>query len=610
VSRSFCLPPRPRPSSPTGALFNPTPGPSPVTLALLKKVDLRENGLAAGPRCDQRTLEPLGRQFGEILLREEDLEHVAVLDEVGLALGAQAAVLARLGHRAELEEVLVGHRLGPDEAPGQVGVDRPGGIDGGRTRRDRPGADLVGAGGQEADQAQQPVRQGDHPVEARAVDPELLHECPGLVGLELAQLHLDPGGECLDQRAAMDIAIRDNRNCRMLIESEWYQSLFSDVFQMSGDQNVKSFWENDRRGYRLATAVRGAGTGKRGTMLIIDDPNNAMAGVAEIEAVREWFGRTWQGRLNNQESGAMITVGQRLSEKDLTSHLLRLGGWEHCNLPTEYEPDRKSHTSIGWSDPRTIEGELLCPELLSAQSIQDLKHSIGSMNYAAQYQQSPVPADGGTFKKQWIRYFTETPDAYVLQKTNGTTSVLKSACWRFTVVDLAISSKQTADYTVIQTYDVTPHKDLILIDQIRDRMDNPEQLKTLKMVHARLRPMFFKVESIAYQLALTQQLKQVAIPVREYRPTRDKVSRASVAAILMENEKFFFRQGDPYLLVLEPELLMFPLGAHDDQVDDLSAAGDEVGMPHPTGGVYIPTAADLVGDGDENMALLEDDRRW
>jgi predicted phage terminase large subunit-like protein len=410
---------------------------------------------------------------------------------------------------------------------------------------------------------------------------------------------------------AMDLAIRDNRNCRMLIESEWYQSLFSDVFQMSGDQNVKSFWENDKRGYRLATAVRGAGTGKRGTMLIIDDPNNAMAGVAEIEAVREWFGRTWQGRLNNQESGAMITVGQRLSEKDLTSHLLRLGGWEHCNLPTEYEPDRKSHTSIGWSDPRTVEGELLCPELLSAQSIQDLKHSIGSMNYASQYQQSPVPADGGTFKKQWIRYFTETPDAYVLQKTNGSTSILKSACWRFTVVDLAISSKQTADYTVIQTYDVTPHKDLILIDQIRDRMDNPEQLKTLKMVHARLRPMYMKVESIAYQLAIVQQLKQLAIPVREYRPTRDKVSRASVAAILMENEKFFFRQGDPYLLVLEPELLMFPLGAHDDQVDDLSAAGDEVGMPHPTGGVYIPTAADLVGDdGEENMSLLEDDRRW
>jgi hypothetical protein len=66
----------------------------------------------------------------ETLLREEDLQHVAVLDEVGLALGAQPAVLARLSHRTQLEQVLVSDRLGPDEAPGKVRVDRAGGIDG------------------------------------------------------------------------------------------------------------------------------------------------------------------------------------------------------------------------------------------------------------------------------------------------------------------------------------------------------------------------------------------------------------------------------------------------------------------------------------------------
>lgn len=409
---------------------------------------------------------------------------------------------------------------------------------------------------------------------------------------------------------ALDLAIRDNRNCRMLIESEWYQSLFSDVFQMSGDQNVKSFFENDKRGYRLSTAVRGSGTGKRGTTLIIDDPNNAMAGVAEIDAVREWFGRTWQSRLNDQENGAMIVVGQRLSEKDLTSHVLKLEGWEHLNLPTEYEPARKCVTSIGWSDPRTQEGELLCPELLNAQSVQDLKQSLGSMNYAAQYQQLPVPSDGGVFKKQWLRYFTETPDAYILHRANGDTSVLKSACWRFTVVDLAISSKQTADYTVIQTYDVTPHKDLILIDQIRDRLDNPEQVKTLKVIFQRLHPDYFKVENVAYQLALIQQLKQEGIPVKEYKPVRDKVSRATVAAVLMENEKFFFRQDDPYLLVLEPEILMFPLGAHDDEIDCLSMAGDEIGMPRPTGGVFV--VPDEYDFSDENLSLFsnEEDGRW
>src|SRR5262245_9260710 len=57
------------------------------------------------------------------LLAEEDLQHVAVLDLVGLALRPETTGLLRLGHRAEVEQVFVGHRFGADEAPGEVGVD-------------------------------------------------------------------------------------------------------------------------------------------------------------------------------------------------------------------------------------------------------------------------------------------------------------------------------------------------------------------------------------------------------------------------------------------------------------------------------------------------------
>lgn len=387
---------------------------------------------------------------------------------------------------------------------------------------------------------------------------------------------------------AMDLAIRDNRNCRMLIESSWYQSHFGDVFEMATDQNMKSYYENNRRGYRLATAVNASGTGKRGTGLIIDDPNNGMAGAAEIESVREWFGRTWQSRLNDQAKGFMIIAGQRLSAKDLTSHVLKLDGWEHLNLPTEYEPARKSHTSIGWSDPRTQEGELLCPGLIDEKVIKSLKQSLGSMNYNAQYQQSPVASDGGIFKNHWIRYFSQQDDAYILHTPTGNKSILKAECWRFTVVDLAISSKQSADYTVIQTWDATPQNDLLLIDQVRGRFDNPTQQRTIRQIYLAWRPRFVKVETIAYQLAILQQLRdepmevdgqKISVPVREYRPTRDKVSRASTPAIQMENGKMYFLQGAAYVNDLVSEVLMFPKGAHDDQIDCLSQAADEVIQP-------------------------------
>ena len=96
--------------------------------------------LRSGPRPAE--LRVAGRD--RVSAAEEDLQHVAILHLVGLALGAEAARLPRLGHRAELEQVLVGHGLGADEALREVGVDRPGSIDRGRPVRDRPGADLVG----------------------------------------------------------------------------------------------------------------------------------------------------------------------------------------------------------------------------------------------------------------------------------------------------------------------------------------------------------------------------------------------------------------------------------------------------------------------------------
>ena len=90
---------------------------------------------------------------------EEDLDDVAVADAVGLALRAEPAGLARLGHRAERQQVVVRDGLGPDEALREVGVDRAGRIDRRRAVADRPGPDLVRAGGQERDQPEQPVRQ-------------------------------------------------------------------------------------------------------------------------------------------------------------------------------------------------------------------------------------------------------------------------------------------------------------------------------------------------------------------------------------------------------------------------------------------------------------------
>jgi predicted phage terminase large subunit-like protein len=391
----------------------------------------------------------------------------------------------------------------------------------------------------------------------------------------------DPYSRWLCASHSIDLAIRDNGSRRRLIESDWFQERYGHVFSLAKDQNMKSFYQNDKKGYMVAMGVKGSGTGKRASHLLIDDPHNAMEGEADRKAVIEWFGKTWMSRINDQETGPMIVVGQRLHADDLSAHILKLGGWEHLCLPEEFEPARKSFTKIGWEDPRTKEGELLWPEKFPQSVLDTLKRSLGSINYAAQFQQSPVPSGGSQFNKKWFRYYEETDQAYILEDSDGSRSILKERCSQFSTVDLAISSKQTADYTVFAIWAVTPEKDLILLDIIRDHFNNPEQLKQLRLLNQRYKDIYFKIESVAYQVALVQQALAEGIPCRPYNPSGkgDKVARASIASIWMENGKVFFRKNAPYLTDLETELLLFPMAAHDDMVDTLSIAADDIVNP-------------------------------
>jgi len=397
----------------------------------------------------------------------------------------------------------------------------------------------------------------------------------------------DPYSRWLCASHSLDLAIRDNRYRRRLIESEWFQERYGHLFKFAHDQRLKSYYENDKKGYHMALAVRGSGTGKRASHLLIDDAHNAMEGEADQKAVIEWFGKTWISRLNDQQHGPMVVVGQRLRATDLIGHLLELGGWEHLCLPEEFEPDRRSVTKIGWQDPRTQEGELLWPEKFSREVLDSLKKSMGSLDYAAQFQQRPVPAGGGQFKKQWFRYFTAENDYYQLETDAGFKRFLTKDCWLFMTLDLAISTKQTADYTVMCTWAVTPDRDLLLIGRLRDRLDNPAQQQQTSVLYQRYRPSFIKIESVAYQLALVQQLRRQGLPVKEYKPVKDKVARATTAAVYYESSKVFHPKQASWLHEWEDELLLFPLGAHDDQVDNASMACEELGMPRSVGGMVV-----------------------
>lgn len=460
----------------------------------------------------------------------------------------------------------------------------------------------------------------------------------------------DPDIRWLCASHSLDLAIRDNKNRRDLIESDWFQERYGHVFQLSSSQNVKGYFENDHRGYAIATAVRSSATGKRGSHLLIDDPNNAMAGEADILAVKEWFGKTWMSRLNDQKHGAMVVVGQRLDERDLSGHILKLGGWVHLNLPEEFDPERKCITYLPgqqptttepqtvevnsttsrrkkykvvfvngkatnctcdarlyhpdkpckhmekakppdpfavltpfWQDPRTESGELLWPAKFPRDVINTLKKSLTPTNYAAQFQQSPVPPGGAKFQEKWFRHYSLQENDYVLHTPDGDRFMSKSLCWRFGTVDLAISQKQSADFTVFSIWDVTPERDLILVKMVRGHFADGEQANLLKQLYHSDGLLYWKIESVAYQQSFVMRGISLGIPCMEYNPrgAGDKVLRATPFAIWLQNGKSYFPEEHAveWMHDVKEELLKFPKGAHDDIVDTCSMAADEIIAP-------------------------------
>lgn len=205
------------------------------------------------------------------------------------------------------------------------------------------------------------------------------------------------------------LATRDNLRSRRLITSGWYQTLWP--IRLTSDQNEKTYFENERMGFRQASSVGGM-TGKRGHLVIWDDPLSAEAANSEIErekAIRR-LTETLPTRMIDPTTSAIVIIMQRLHEADVSGHILEHDlGYEHLMIPMEFEPERKCRTSIGWEDPRTEEGELLDPVRFPAHVIEADKRTMGSYAIAGQYQQRPVPRGGGFIKRHWFEIVDAAP---------------------------------------------------------------------------------------------------------------------------------------------------------------------------------------------------------
>ncbi len=338
-----------------------------------------------------------------------------------------------------------------------------------------------------------------------------------------------------------------------------------------------------RPGGMVTAGVGGPITGRGAHLLIIDDPiKDAEQAASELirQKQMDWWRAVARTRL--MPGGAVVLLQTRWHEMDLAGALLADmadGGdqWEVLSLPAVAEDDGDA---LGRE-----QGEALWPEMFDVDNLAQTKRALGGYYWAALYQQRPAPPEGFLFKRADLRYWREDQDEvdgmvrpwFVLPDGDRARRFMQAECTRFQTIDAALSEKETADWTVIATWAVTPGKDLILLDLERRHFEEQQIVEFLAGANDKHgRPPMW-IERFGAGRNPLGVLRRQGRPVQEIPAEAgtqtDKITRAFGAVALSERHQLFLPSGQPdWLGALEDEMAAFPNAAHDDQVDAVSYA--------------------------------------
>jgi predicted phage terminase large subunit-like protein len=258
-------------------------------------------------------------------------------------------------------------------------------------------------------------------------------------------------------------------------------------------------------------------------------------------------------RLDDKEAGVIILVMQRLHQDDLTGHLIEKGEFDLLSLPAVATDDDTIQIGDDATYHRPI-GEALHVARENLDTLQRIKSSVGSRIFEAQYQQSPVPAAGNLFKSAWLNRYPSLPPRETFS------DIVQS--W-----DTATKIGETNDYSVCTTWGIY-HSTYYLLDVLRDRWEFPDLLRTATAHAANHRVHTVLIENASSGSALAQSLRlQGGLNVLQIKALTDKRTRAVQQSAVFEAGRVLLPQEAPWLAELEKELLGFPNGKYDDQVD-------------------------------------------
>ena len=356
------------------------------------------------------------------------------------------------------------------------------------------------------------------------------------------------------------LARKHANDCRAVMRSDLYRRVFPNTI-ISPAKDTELEFATTLGGNRLATSTGGTLTGRGGNLIVIDDPMKPQDALSEAERERtkQWYANTLLSRLDNKTKDSIVVVMQRLHVDDLVGHLLQEGGWYVLNLPAiaEFED------SVELSDYRTHTrqpGDVLHPAREPRSVLDAAKRAMGTMDFSAQYQQSPIIMGGNLIKWDWFKFYDAPPTR------NSTDRIVVS--W-----DTAMSSKELASYSaciVLQIRGETVH----VLDVFRERLEYPDLKRKVIELHKRWRyaanDYSLLIENKGSGMSLIQDLRDQNIHAIEVDPVNDKIIRMNQQTARIEAGSVYLPKQAPWLEEFRHELMAFPAGRYSDQVDALS----------------------------------------
>ena len=363
----------------------------------------------------------------------------------------------------------------------------------------------------------------------------------------------DPRMKIIQATHTTELAVNFGRKVKNLLETDEYHEVFPEV-KLAVDSKASGRWDTNKGGMYYAVGVGSNLAGRGGDLVIIDDPHSEQTAMSNSGFDDAWEWYTGGPRQRLQPGGSIVLVQTRWSEKDMTGQLLRsmakdplADQWEVVELPAIFDND-----------------EPCWPEFWSIEDLTAVRASIPPSKWNAQYQQNPTGEENAIIPRDWWKRWERdvVPQLeYVIQS-----------------YDTAFSKRETADFSAITTWGVfRPDEggppNLILLDSKKGRWDFPELKEKAYEAYGYWDPDTVIVEAKASGTPLTDELRQIGIPVVNYTPSKgaDKVTRVHSVSPLFE-AGMVWAPDEVFADELIEEVAAFPNGEYDDLVDSMTQA--------------------------------------